>query len=86
MAYINFAEGHFADGQAHAFPCRDRKALGTDPRLDALSRASIAAWRGNGVLPSSEAAAFVAAGFRSDQLDELVASVHAARPHSGARA
>lgn len=81
MAYINFAEG-----QGSAFPCRARKELGTDPRLDALSRASIAAWRGNGVLAQSEAAAFVAAGFRTDQLEELVASVHARRPSAEVRA
>ena len=79
MAHVDFSL------EAAAAPCR-ASGLGGDPRLDALRRASTAAWRGNGALSSTEAAAFVAAGFRPDQLVALVASIGNGRGAPGAGA
>ena len=54
-----------------------------DPRLEALRRLAVLAWRHGYVLPNSELKRFLAAGFTLDQFETLLRSISGAR--TGAR-
>lgn len=50
-----------------------------DPRLEALRRVAVYAWRQGLAVPPAEVAAFLAAGYGADQLEQVVTSVDARR-------
>ncbi len=50
-----------------------------DPRLEALRRVAVHAWRNHWNVPKSELNAFVAAGFTLDHYELIQASIHKAR-------
>ena len=47
-----------------------------DPRLEALRRVSVYAWRHGFAVPASEVDAFLEAGFDAEQLELLVTSIN----------
>ena len=58
-----------------------------DPRLEALRRLSVHAWRRATSLPAAEVTRFFEAGFNATQLSTLLRSITAAAPSpAGARA
>jgi hypothetical protein len=60
------------------FGLRRQSAL-ADPRLETLRHAAVHAWHRGYRLPVTQAAAFLAAGFSSDQFETLLSSVVAQR-------
>jgi hypothetical protein len=50
-----------------------------DPKLEALRRVAVLAWRYGYVIPASEVRAFLAAGYTADQYETLLASIGTAR-------
>lgn len=52
-----------------------------DPRLEALRRLSVIAWRHDGLVDQQEAAALVSAGFDELQLDAVLAGIRHQSAH-----
>lgn len=78
-----------------AAPSRLSRAMGSlfgrgtatslaDPRLEALRRMAVYAWRRGFALPQTEVKRFRAAGFNDAQLETLVDSVTGMSAHQGA--
>jgi len=57
-----------------------------DPRLEALRRVAVHAWHVGYNVPASELAAFVAAGFSSEQVEQLLAHIVGRRAVQRSRA
>lgn len=60
-----------------------RKSILADPRLEALRRVAVYAWRQGYQLPVSEIKRFLAAGFSSEQFETLIASIGTRRAAAG---